>query len=147
MRPIRLWDAWLMVVALGMTGFGIFMALFNQSLVFDGFNRQIDPVFWGASQTDPAVGQFQGWVYGVWGATVAGFGALAAFVIRGPFRARLPWARSAILTAVGLWFILDTGFSVWHGVWFNVGFNLVVLFSIAIPVVATWREFADASPA
>jgi hypothetical protein len=139
-----------------MAAFGVFMALFSRSPVFDGFNSQIDPVFSlsvvprpardgieaPGGAIDASASAFQGWAYGVWGATVAGFGVLAAFVVRRPYRARQRWARDALVTAITLWFILDTGISALSGVWFNVAFNSVVLIALAVPVGATWREFA-----
>lgn len=145
MGKSRIWDGWLLAVAVAMAAFGVFMAAFNRSAAFDGFNRQINPAFWEHT-IDGSAERFQAWAYGVWGATVAGFGVMAAFIARNPYRARKRWARNAILTAVGLWFILDTGLSAWHDVWFNVGFNLVVLIAIAIPLAATWREFRGALP-
>jgi hypothetical protein len=125
-----------------MAAFGVFMALFSRSPVFDGFNSQIDPVFWAGGAIDASASAFQGWAYGVWGATVAGFGVLAAFVVRRPYRARQRWARDALVTAIAVWFILDTGASAFYGVWFNVAFNSVVLIALAVPVGATWTEFA-----
>lgn len=136
-----MWDGWLLVVAVGMAAFGACIALFNRSLLFDGFNAQINPVFWPGSAADASARAFQGWVYGVWGATVAGFGGLAAFLVRGPYRARVRWARDGLAAAIAVWFVLDTGVSAWYGVWFNVAFNSVVLLALAVPVAATWREF------
>src|SRR5512145_1725459 len=117
MQRSRLWDTWLLLVALGMTAFGIFMALFSRSSAFDAFNRQVDPVFWPAS-VDSSARAFQGMIYAVWGATVAGFGALAAFVVRYPYRGRRRWARDALTVSILLWFILDTMASAMAGVWF-----------------------------
>jgi hypothetical protein len=130
-----------------MAVFGVFMALFNQSPLFDGFNSQIDPVFAlsaveaPSAPIGPSMQSFQGWAYGVWGATVAGFGVLAAFVARVPFRARRRWARDALVAAIAVWFVLDSGLSAMHGVWFNVAFNSAVLIALAVPLGATWREF------
>ena len=38
-----------------MAAFGVFMALFGQSPLFDGFNSQIDPVFRPGNTEAPAV--------------------------------------------------------------------------------------------
>jgi len=127
-------------VALAMTGFGVFMALSSRSSAFDAFNQQIDPVFWPAGP-DSTARDFQQMIYAVWGATVAGFGALAAFVVRHPFRARQRWARDALAVSILLWFVLDTTASAVAGVWFNVVFNTVVLGALAVPMAATWKEF------
>lgn len=142
MSGARVWDAWLLGVAAGMAAFGVGMALFAQSSLFDGFNAQIDPVFWATRAIDPGTREFRGWVYGVWGATVAGFGLLAAFVARGPFRRRERWARDALLVAAATWFALDTAVSASYGVWFNVAFNTFVLLAIVVPIGFTWKQFS-----
>lgn len=137
------WDLWLLAVAVGMAAFGVFMALLNRSILFSGFDARIDPIFWGGVPPDPAARSFQGWAYGVWGATVAGLGALAAFLVRGPYRRRRRWSRDALTAAIALWFILDTGVSAAYGVWFNAVFNCAVLAALAVPLAVTWREFSD----
>jgi hypothetical protein len=142
-KRTRFWDTWLLAVALAMTAFGILMVLLAPSPLFDGFNQQIEPVFWGEAPVDSAASDLQGWVYGVWGATVAGFGCLATFVVRGPYRERRPWARDALAVSTLLWFALDTGISALYGVWFNVAFNCAVVVALAVPVAATWRQFGE----
>jgi hypothetical protein len=87
------------------------------------------------------VREFQGWAYGVWGATVAGLGLLAAFVVRGPFRLRQPWARNALATSILVWYALDTAISAQYGVWFNIGFNTLVLAALLLPLALTWTQF------
>jgi hypothetical protein len=75
-----------------MAAFGVFMALFSRSPLFDGFNQQIDPVFSlsvvpGSARDDieapsaaivSSARGLRGWAFGVSGATIAGCGVLAA---------------------------------------------------------------------
>lgn len=131
-----------MLVAVGMTGFGVMMALFNRSGLFAAFNAGVDPAFWGSGHPDPIATAFQGWVYGAWGATVAGLGWLGFLLIRGPFRRRETWARNALATTLGIWFLLDTGVSLAHGVWLNVAVNLFVMSAFGIPMALSWADFS-----
>jgi hypothetical protein len=140
MSRATFWDKWILAVAVGMSIFGVLMALFSGTAFFDGFNRRIDAAFWGGP-AEPLLRQFQIWVYGVWGATVAGFGALAAFVAQRPFRLRRRWARDALAVSILLWFVLDTGLSMRYGVWFNVGFNALVAAALGLPLLLTWTSF------
>jgi hypothetical protein len=71
-----------------MAFFGILMAFLNQTVVFAVFNRKINVVFWPTGEVGRGVHEFQNWVYGVWGATVAGMGIFAAYVSRYPFAKR-----------------------------------------------------------
>jgi hypothetical protein len=141
MNKLKFWQSWLYLLTIGMTFFGIFIALFNQSSVFDLFNQQINPVFW--SVTDPGLSeaQFQGWLYGVWGATISGMGLLAAFITRYAFPRREKWARNGLLAGILVWFVLDTGISISYRVNFNAVFNIVLFILISIPLLLTWNEF------
>jgi hypothetical protein len=138
------WDTWLLIVALGMAVFGVLMALFNRTAAFESFNRQIDTAFWWTVSAPQAARAFASSTYGVWGASVAGFGLLAAFVVRSPYRQRQIWAMDAMTVSVLAWFVLDTAISLGHAVWFNVGLNLLILIALAPPLLATWRQFGRA---
>lgn len=142
----QFWDTWLFVVAILIVVFGIFLAFFNQSAFFDFlFNNQINPVFWpGLPPNDARL--FQTWSYAVLGATVAGWGVFIAFIARYPFRRRDPWAFNCLAGGLGLWYGLDSGLSLYYGVWFNALFNTLLLIAAALPLFFTAREFRHANP-
>jgi hypothetical protein len=142
MKTFTFWQRWLFMMSVVLVVMGLFIALLNQTALFALlFNRQIDPVFWGAAPLDPAVVTFQGWVYGVLGATVAGWGVSMAFIARYPFAARQPWAWQSIAWALGLWYVIDTAISATNGVYFNVAFNSLLLLAIALPLFFTRKAF------
>ncbi len=87
--------------------------------------------------------QYETWVFGVWGATVAGFGLLAAFVAGSAFARRERWVRDGLAAAVIVWYVLDTGASLMGRVWVNVAFNTVVLALLVLPLAFTWKEFGN----
>jgi hypothetical protein len=60
MKHFDFWQKWLFIVSLGITAFGVFMALLNQTALFDLFNQQINPAFWD-STLPQGVSSFQGW--------------------------------------------------------------------------------------
>jgi hypothetical protein len=88
MERFLFWQRWLFVVSLLITLFGVVMALLNGTGLFDLFNRQIDPVFWGTQDIADEAKNFQRWVYGAWGATIAGWGVMVGFIAYSPFRKR-----------------------------------------------------------
>jgi hypothetical protein len=93
MDTFKLWQTWLFVVSLAITVFGIVLAFFNQTAVFDLlFNNHINPAFWAATPISPDVKLFQQWIYGVLGAMCIGWGVFMAFVAHHPFRAKEKWA-------------------------------------------------------
>ena len=50
------------------------------------------------------------------------------------------WAWWALALGTALWFVLDTGVSVGHGVWPNVTINGGVAVLVAVPLLATWDQ-------
>jgi hypothetical protein len=133
----RFWYRWLMAVSILLIFFGVFMAIFNPTPFFDLFNSQIDPVFWGESPLPPSTASFQAWVYGVLGATVAGWGICMAFIVYYPYRRRERWAWWALTVGIAVWYLIDTSISLAHGVVFNAAFNTLLLLLAGIPLLAT----------
>ncbi|MGB6067906.1 MAG: hypothetical protein WBG50_24125, partial [Desulfomonilaceae bacterium] len=85
--------------------------------------------------------EFQQWVYGVWGATIAGWGAFMAFIAYYPFAQKERWAWNCIVTGLAIWFVLDTTLSIYHRVYFNAAFNTALLILAGLPLAATRKDF------
>ena len=134
-----IWRHWLIGVGVALTAFGVVMALASGTPLFEPLNRLIDPAFWEAGPPNPGSTGFEAWAFGVWGATIAGWGVVVTFVAREAFGWPERWAWWAVALGTGLWFVLDTGVSLAHGVGFNVAVNLVVLVLLAVPLIGTRR--------
>ena len=142
MTKFMFWQKWLTGLSIYLAVFGIVMAVFPQSALMDRvFNDQIDPQFWQSGILPQSAQRFQAWIYGVLGATVAGWGVLLAFIAFYPFKARQRWAWNGLTAAFGIWFVVDTAISAFYGVGFNVVFNTLLLLAAAIPLVLTRRSF------
>lgn len=137
MNHFKFWQRWLFIVSLGITGFGLFMAVFNQTALFDLFNRQIDPAFWDTASPPQGVADFQSWLFGVWGATIAGWGIFLAFIAYNPFKQRQKWAWNCLSIGLSVWFVLDTWISWKFEVHFNVFFNTFVALAVGLPLIFT----------
>jgi len=142
MHRSTFWTTWLLVVAFTMSAFGVLMFLFNQTVLMDGLMGEIERAF----PSGAGAGGFQQWVFGVWGATVAGFGLLAGLVGGNAFARRERWARNALAAALTLWYVLDTAVSLYSRVWINAVFNTVVLVAMLLPLLFTWKEFRGRLP-
>jgi hypothetical protein len=140
MKGFGFWHRWLLVLGMVITIFGLAMALLNATPAFGLFNDRIDPIFWGAEPLPGEAIAFRTWVYGAWGATVAGWGLLMVFVAHNSIRVREPWAWTALSAAIGLWYLFDTGISAAHGVWFNVLFNSAILLLAALSLAGIRRS-------
>ena len=142
MNSFSFWQKWLLVVALLLTAFGLALALFNQALVFDIlFNNQVNPVFWPSQEITPQIAKFQQWVYGVLGATVAGWGIFTACLAHYPFRNKERWAWNAIALGITVWFIADTSLSLYFQVNINAAFNALVFAAVLLPLLFTRQAF------
>lgn len=135
------WQKWLFVVCIFITFFGLLMFVFSGSALFDLFNRQIDPAFWGEGPAIAGIKPFQHWIYGVWGATIAGWGIALTFITHFPFRNKEKWAWSCWVLGLSVWFVLDTGLSLYSKVYFNVAFNTILLIMAGLPLVITRKAF------
>jgi hypothetical protein len=123
---------------------GLFIAVFNSTWVFDlVFDRQIDPVFWTDGIKADGSRSFKAWIYGVLGATDAGWGVFIVFLARFPFRRRERWSWNCICAGFTLWYVVDTALSVSHGVLFNAFFNTLLAVLVMLPLFATRRQFRD----
>lgn len=132
------WAAWLAVVGAGLVVFGTAMALLAGTALFEPVHRLIDPAFWTAGPSDAGSREFRAWVYGAWGAALAGWGVVVAFVAWHALRRGERWAWPALAVGTALWFMLDTAVSLAHGVAANVVINAVVLAAVAVPLAASW---------
>ncbi len=136
------WQRWLLVVSIFLVVFGLALAFFNQTAFFNFlFNNQVNPVFWKAVPFNEGTVAFQHWVYGVLGATVAGWGVFLAFIGHYPFRRKESWAWICLVLGVGLWYVVDTTLSMLSQVVFNAAFNTALLVLLAPPLIFTRKVF------
>ena len=143
MKTFYFWQRWLFVFSLIVVIFGMGMALLNRTSLFAIFDSQVNPAFWKANPLPPGVDQFQGWIYGVMGATMAGWGIFLAFIAHYPFQKRERWAWNALLLGLSLWYVTDTAISLYFGVVFNAIFNTVIFILAMLPLLFTRREFQN----
>ncbi len=143
MNTFLFWQRWLLVVALIISIFGTGIAFFGGTALFETFDRQINPVFWGTEDIDDNIRAFQGWNYGVAGGIMAGWGVTLAFVAQYPFRKREKWAWNSLLIGLLVWFVIDTSISLKFQVYFNVIFNTLFLVVMMLPLMFTRQQMRD----
>ncbi len=141
MTSFSFWQRWLFILGVAVSVFGVMMALLSGTPLFDVFNRQIDPAFWGGQAVDRATKQFQHWLYGAWGATIAGWGITLTYMARYAFSRKERWARNGLIFGLLVWFLLDTSLSAFYGVYFNVVFNTTLLLLAGLPITFTRSAF------
>jgi hypothetical protein len=141
MRPFTFWQRWLVALSVVIIAFGLGMAVLNGIPLFDLLNHQVDPIFWGNQPLPAAMLAFRGWVYGVLGATMAGWGVFFGFLAQVPFQCKKRWAWNCLALGVLVWYVPDTLISLASGVIFNAAFNTVLLALVTLPLFFTRKEF------
>ena len=145
MNRFDVWHRWLSILGVVIVVFGLGMSLLGGTAVFDLLNHQVDPVFWGAQPVPAQALAFRGWIYGVTGATMAGWGVFIVFLVRHAFARREAWAWNCLALGMLVWYVPDTAMSLAFGVTFNAAFNTVLLAAVALPLAFTRHEFLGAS--
>ena len=141
MKTFSFWQRWLFIFSLIVIIFGLGMALLNRTPLFAVFDARVNPAFWETGTLPAGVDLFQGWLYGVLGATMAGWGVFLTFIAQVPFRNRERWAWNALLLGLSLWYVIDTAISLYFSVVFNAVFNTVIFILALLPLLFTSRDF------
>jgi len=108
MGDFEFWQRWLVSISLLIVVFGVMMAVLGGTAAFDIVDNQVNTVYWDVEHLDSDTEEFQQWVYGVMGATMAGWGVMMSLVARVPFQRKERWAWNAIAYSVALWFVIDS---------------------------------------
>ena len=80
---------------------------------------------------------------GIIGAVMAGWMICIIMLARGPFMMGQRHAWNIIAMPLAGWFVIDTAFSIAHGVWGNVLLNTATGLIFAIPLFFSRRHFSD----
>jgi len=143
MERFLFWQRWLFVVGLLISVFGIMMVFFSGTTLFELFDSQITPVFWGTKEIADDIKGFQQWIYGVLGATVAGWGIFLAFISYYPFKKKEKWSWNCLVVGPLVWFAIDTAISLYCKVYFNALFNAVLFTLVILPLFFTREYFVQ----
>jgi hypothetical protein len=78
---------------------------------------------------------------GIIGAVMAGWMICIILLARGPFLEGRQHAWNSIAIPLASWFLIDTAFSIAHGVWGNVLLNTATGLMFGIPLLLSRRHF------
>jgi hypothetical protein len=142
MDKFNFWQKWLFGLGLYLCFFGLVLCFFSNSSLMDfAFNNQIDPTFWDKNELPDNAMRFRGWIYGVLGAVISGWGVLISFIAHFPFKKKEKWAWDSLLSAAIIWFLSDTTISIYYEVGFNVIFNCALFILVVLPLAFTKMHF------
>lgn len=145
MDRFTFWLRWLFVVGVIICVFGIIMAFLSGTVLFRPFDRQINSVFWGNGSVDSATKEYQQWIMGVLGATMASWGIFVLFIAHYPFRQKEKWSWNCLMLGLLVWFLIDSSISLYFRVYFNAIFNTALFVLVILPLAFTRRHFGQMS--
>ncbi len=141
------WQRWLFYTSLIFALSGIIFAFYQNNILFKSYDKLITQTFWHSAQFPQEAEPFRAFIYGPLGATIACCYILLAFIAWYPFREKQRWARNAIMTAFGVWAIIDSIVCIYFGVYPQVYIiNALSITVKALPILFTWNDFRDPLP-
>lgn len=136
-KSSRIWDRWLLVVLVIVTGYALLLVLRGSwpGVLFErlGFGMAAAGIDGGPAR------DYVLFIYGVLGAVIVGWMVLLTAVALGPLRRREPWAVAAVAASLSTWFVVDTGFSLAVGSTGHALFNVGFVVAMGLPVAAMRR--------
>ncbi len=138
----QFWRRWLMAVMAAVILYSLAIMIFSETM-----QTLFNSLFFGFAPSvfSTEANAYIRLVQGVLGAVMIGWMTalwlLVALLFGQPDRR--VWT---ILTlSIGVWFVLDTGFSVWIGVLAHAVFNVPFLVLFALPLVAIYQQIDNSS--
>ena len=133
------WARWLAVASGIVLVFGLLLVVAAEPM------RQVFQEIYYVSKTGWRLGEaaasYTLFVQGILGATMRGWGVLMLFVALKPFKDGEPYAWNMFAASLGVWYVVDTAFSIWAGYPQNAVLNTVLAALFLIPLIATFRHF------
>ena len=142
MKNSKFWENWLLFTTYLVLIVGLIMMLIGflpARPLQDPFLRGL----WEGRSLDAGTYSFYSWTFGVWGATIAGWGMSMVFLVKNAYRKREKWAWNAIFSAALIWFVFDTFFSLKFNIMLNVALNLFLFVLILLPLLMMRKEFKN----
>ena len=138
------WQRWLVLVSIGAALFGLAFIILPTAM-----ENLFITLFFGGASTDALFGVEAGnyirFVYGVLGAVMLGWMISLTIIASGAFGKRDRSAWNAIAVGAGVWFVVDSAFSLASGFPANAALNVGFMVLFTIPLAATFRAFYPAS--
>jgi hypothetical protein len=138
------WKNWMLVVNMITILIGILIAIAGNSFIFEPHNQGTRELFFEGNSMPKEMLYLKNWLFGIIGATLAGFHLLIVFITQFAFAKKEKWARNAIASALVLWFVVDSSISIYYGAYFNLYWiNFPSITLLFLPLLFTWCHFKN----
>lgn len=128
----------LMVIATGHIIGGLLLPVIVHTPVFAGYQQHLINVL---AITNPGSVEGIQFLVAILGPTIASWGILFFAAVKHAFARPTPESWWTIAIASSIWAIYDSCLSLYYGVFWNAGLNLIVFICIMIPLLTVKRLF------
>jgi len=142
MDRFTFWQKWLTWANAIAVIAGLVIAFFGNSTLFEIHNSASERIYFEGNEMTGGLLNFKNFLFGIIGGTIAGFHLLIIFISEYAFKKKEKWAYLAIWSAMLLWFLIDSGLSIYYGAIFNVLYiNIGSMLLIILPLIFTMKDF------
>lgn len=144
MNKNTFWKNWLIVASLITVIYGLGLAFFGQSNLFNILiNDQLNEVFWNTTEPPREFIEFQQFNLGVLGSVVAGWGVLMTFIFYHAYDKKQKWVWNATIFGLIVWYLPDTIISILSLVYSNAIMNTLLFLLFLIPLIINKKKFIN----
>lgn len=129
------WARWLSAYGLLIACLGLGTAFLGGTPLASAFSSLFEGVFFAPIGAPAGFALYRGWIYGVLGATMAGWGIFLTFIARHAFAKKERWAWDCVMSGMLVWYAVDTLVSISYGVYAKAALNTVLLAAGLLPLV------------
>lgn len=142
-KRFRFWYLFLFWANILTLMMGLLIAFAGNAFLFDFHNSGTEHAFNDGIALAGDTLRLKNWLFGIIGATMAGFNILAAFILKFAFKEGRIWAWNALFVSISVWFIIDSAVSLYCGAVYNVyAVNVPALLSFYIPLAFSRSYFS-----
>lgn len=143
-KHFRFWQKWLTYSNIFGLIMGLLIAFAGNSSIFDYYNQETNDLFFQGNISENMISDFKNWLWGIIGATVAGFHILMIGISENAFKRQKKWAYITMWIGLLTWFFIDSSISLLYGAIHNVILiNLTSMILICIPLIITRKIFME----
>ncbi|HLO60856.1 MAG TPA: hypothetical protein VK179_19050 [Bacteroidales bacterium] len=141
-KQFDFWQKWLYYSSLLIAAGVLFIFILFPGLLYIPYVRFLAESLQLPYDAQEAAMNFMLFFRGPFGATLICAYLMLAWISSHAFKRKDAWARNAIAGAFSVWFIIDSLFCMYYGIWFQLyAINLLSFLQKALPLGFTWKYF------
>lgn len=135
MTAEKFWIGWLKITLFIIIIVGIFLVILGNTGYADVLNKKLNHTFYSGNIPEKSVLLMRGWLIGVSGAIMTGWGTTMLYIVYHAFLKKEKWSWRSIFYPLIIWYLLDSAVSAYYNAMFNVVINTVLFLQVMAPLL------------